>query len=149
MSVQIRKAQPQEAAQIARFNAELARETEGKTLDPKTLERGVVRLMDRPEYGQYFVAEVDGTVIACLMVTYEWSDWRDGLVWWIQSVYVHQDWRRQGVYQDMYRYLQQLVKTEPDVIGFRLYVDKDNRRAQAVYKNLGMQATDYLMFEAF
>lgn len=143
-----RPAVADDAQTIARFNQAMALETEGKTLDPETLSRGVKRLFDEPEHGQYLVAQSDdGEVVACLMITYEWSDWRDAQVWWIQSVYVHPDHRRKGVFKQLYQAVRELGKAA-GVCGYRLYVERDNDRAQQTYRDLGMSRADYLMYEA-
>lgn len=125
----------------------MAWETEKKQLAEVTIQNGVQRLMEKPEYGFYLIAEDSSAIAGTLMVTTEWSDWRDGLFWWIQSVYVAPEFRRQGVYKAMYKKVQDLASENPDVCGFRLYVEKDNIIAQATYKTLGMTATDYLLFE--
>ncbi len=93
------------------------------------------------------VAEHGGRVVGCLMVTNEWSDWRNGIFWWIQSVYVEAGWRRKGVYRRLYDYVRALALADPGVCGFRLYVEKENAVAQATYESLGMKATDYLVYE--
>ena len=103
--------------------------------------------MQRPEYGFYVVAENSGGVVGTLMITTEWSDWRDGLFWWIQSVYVSPDFRRKGIYRQMYQYIRSLASENADICGYRLYVEKDNTIAQQTYETLGMAETDYLLYE--
>ncbi len=125
----------------------MALETEGKELPESVIFNGVSRLMEKPEYGFYLIAEKNTEIAGTLMVTTEWSDWRNGLIWWIQSVYVSPGFRRQGVYSAMYNKVQDLAAKNPDVCGFRLYVEKDNTVAQTTYKQLGMKETDYLLFE--
>jgi ribosomal protein S18 acetylase RimI-like enzyme len=147
LKVKIRKAISADAATIADFNIAMAWETEGKKLSPTKIGSGVRALFGKPEYGFYIVAEVDGQVAGCLMLTYEWSDWRNGLFWWIQSVYVKPEFRRQGVYRDMFSYVKELAGKNPAVCGCRLYVEHDNIIAQETYKRLGMEATHYRMFE--
>lgn len=143
----IRKATPADAGPISRFNQAMALETEGKSLIPELVDAGVRRLLGEPALGFYVVA-VDGEqIVACLLVTQEWSDWRNGLFWWIQSVFVQQGWRRQGVYSSLYEHVQELAAADPQVCGFRLYVEKDNLVAQQTYTGLGMAATDYLIYE--
>jgi len=133
---------------IVRFNQAMALETEGKALDPDTLGRGVKRVFDEPTLGRYLVAQAeDGTVVACLMITYEWSDWRDAPVWWIQSVYVSPEHRRKGVFKRLYRSVRALGEAA-GVCGYRLYVERENTRAQQTYEDLGMSRAGYLMFEA-
>ena len=125
----------------------MALETERKVLLPRVIGAGVRGLLRRPDSGFYTVAERDGEVIGALMVTKEWSDWRNGDFWWIQSVYVRPEFRRRGVYRRLYRHLQALAANKRAVCGFRLYVERDNRRAQATYRASGMERTRYLVFE--
>lgn len=146
-SVQIRKAISNDAEVIAEFNQLMALETEHKTLIPDLILAGVNSLLANSAYGMYLVAEVEGVVVGSLMITTEWSDWRNGVFWWIQSVYVKADYRRQGVYRKLYAAVKTLAAEQGNVCGFRLYVEKDNQRAQTTYRELGMQATDYLIFE--
>ena len=143
----IRKAEPRDADVIARFNAAMALETEGKVLLPERIVPGVQRLLAEPSLGFYVVAEQAGSVVGCLMITNEWSDWRNGLFWWIQSVYVEKDFRRQGVYRRMYEHVGAMAKADAGVCGFRLYVEKENEVAHATYASLGMKETDYLLYE--
>jgi ribosomal protein S18 acetylase RimI-like enzyme len=143
----IRRGELRDADTIARFNSQMAFETEGKELIAEVIGAGVRRLIDSPQLGFYLVVEHEGRVIASLMITNEWSDWRNGLFWWIQSVYVEKDFRRQGVYRRMYDHVRDLAKAEPGVCGFRLYVEKDNEAAHATYAALGMKETDYLLYE--
>jgi ribosomal protein S18 acetylase RimI-like enzyme len=125
----------------------MALETEGKLLLPEVVGPGVLRLLNDPSLGFYAVAEHGGDVVGCLMVTNEWSDWRNGMFWWIQSVYVQADWRRKGVYRRLYDFIRELAGADPGICGFRLYVEKENAVAQATYGSLGMQRTDYLVYE--
>jgi ribosomal protein S18 acetylase RimI-like enzyme len=143
----IRKATPSDAQSITNFNIAMALETENKVLDVDTITSGVSALFKHPESGFYVVAEIDAVVVACLMITTEWSDWRNGLFWWIQSVYVAPEHRRKGIYRAMYQSIQDMAKENKDVCGYRLYVEKDNLRAQETYISLGMKETDYKMFE--
>ena len=143
----IRKAAPADADAISHFNQAMALETEGKTLIPELVDAGVRRLIGEPSLGFYVVATDGDAIVACLLVTHEWSDWRNGLFWWIQSVFVRQGWRRQGVYSSLYEHVQGLAAADPQVCGFRLYVEKDNVIAQQAYAALGMAATDYLIYE--
>jgi GNAT superfamily N-acetyltransferase len=143
----VRRAQPGDADSIAEFNSAMALETEGRALIPERIGAGVRRLLADPALGFYAVAEHEGRVIGCLMVTNEWSDWRNGLFWWIQSVYVVGQWRRSGVYRRLYEFVRELAAREPAVCGFRLYVEKENVAAQRTYAALGMTSTDYLMYE--
>ena len=146
-SVRIRKAHAGDADHIAAFNRAMAWETEGKALIPELVAAGVRRLLAEPALGFYAVAEQEGEVVGCLMVTNEWSDWRNSLFWWIQSVYVTQPWRRRGVYRRLYDFIRELAQGEPVVCGFRLYVEKENTTAQRTYSSLGMAPTDYLIYE--
>ena len=125
----------------------MALETERKDLWPRVIGAGVRGLLRRPDSGFYSVAERDGHVIGALMVTKEWSDWRNGDFWWIQSVYVRPEYRRRGVYRRMYSYLKQLAARDRAVVGFRLYVEQNNRRAQSTYRASGMERTHYLIYE--
>jgi len=143
----LRHGEMRDADAIAAYNAAMAFETEGKELIPEVIGAGVRRLIESPQLGFYLVAEHEGRVVACLMITNEWSDWRNGLFWWIQSVYVHVDFRRRGVYRRMYEEVRALAKADPGVCGFRLYVEKENEVAHSTYASLGMKETDYLLYE--
>jgi ribosomal protein S18 acetylase RimI-like enzyme len=143
----VRKAKLRDSAVIAGFNRAMALETEGKVLIPELVAAGVQRLLNEPSLGFYLVAEHGGKVVGCLMVTNEWSDWRNGLFWWIQSVYVEPAARRQGVYKRLYDFIRELAQADPGICGFRLYVEKENAVAQKTYKSLGMAPTDYLIYE--
>jgi ribosomal protein S18 acetylase RimI-like enzyme len=147
MRLKIRRASLRDAPVLAAFNSAMALETEGKVLLPDVIGAGVRGLLRRPDSGFYTVAQVDGEVIAALMVTREWSDWRNGDFWWIQSVYVRPAFRRRGVYRRLYRHLRALAASERAVCGFRLYVERHNRRAQATYRANGMERTHYLVYE--
>ena len=144
----IRDAQPDDCDVIVRFNAEMALETEDLELDRSILSTAIAALLDDKEKGMYFMAEIDGQIVGQSMVTTEWSDWRNGLFWWIQSVFVEPAYRRCGIYRRMYAYVKKLAGCEPQVCGFRLYVEKDNRRAQKTYLALGMKQSPYFFFEA-
>lgn len=147
-SLTLRKAGPADAGAISRFNQAMALETEGKALIPARVDAGVLHLLQQPSLGFYVVAaDADSRIVACLLVTHEWSDWRNGLFWWIQSVFVEAGWRRQGVYRSLYRFVRELAQADPGVCGFRLYVEKDNTVAQETYCALGMVQTDYLIYE--
>ncbi|MGS2722901.1 N-acetyltransferase family protein [Porticoccus sp. GXU_MW_L64] len=145
--VSIRLASEGDRDNLVAFNCAMALETEGKTLDRDTVTAGVATLLQRPEMGFYLVAEQAGEALASLMVTSEWSDWRNGLFWWIQSVYVSPRHRRRGIYRQLYQAVQQRASEQGDVCGFRLYVEKHNRRAQQTYRALGMEETVYQMYE--
>lgn len=145
--MQVRLATPQDAPVLVEFNAAMALETEQKELLPEVIGAGVRSLLGNPSAGFYVAAEKDGRVVGSLMITKEWSDWRNGTFWWIQSVYVRPELRRQGVYKLLYRHVQKLAAGDPAVCGFRLYVEHENARAQATYQALGMKQTRYLVFE--
>jgi len=143
----IRKATSEDAKSIAEFNIAMAMETEQKKLKRELIEPGVKALFDHPEYGEYLVAESEGQIIGSLMITKEWSDWRNGLFWWIQSVYILPEYRRQGIYRAMYQKVKQLAEQAGNICGFRLYVEKENEIAQKTYRSLGMDETHYKLFE--
>lgn len=145
--LKIRLATPRDARVVAAFNAAMALETEGKVLFPEVVGAGVRNLLKRPRAGFYLVAETASEVVGSLMITTEWSDWRNGDFWWIQSVYVLPEFRRRGVYKRLYRHVQRLAAKRRAVCGFRLYVERNNRRAQATYRASGMERTHYLVFE--
>lgn len=145
-SLLIRPATPEDAAVLASFNTAMALETEHKQLVPDVVRRGVERLLAHPEWGFYLIAEQTGQVVGSLMITTEWSDWRDAHFWWVQSVYVRPERRGQGVYRALYTEVKRRAAQE-NVCGFRLYVERDNERAQRTYRTLGMQETFYKVFE--
>lgn len=146
-TLEIRPARREDAATIVDFQVRMAIETEGLELDLPTVTRGVQAVFDDPAKGQYWVAESAGRVVGSLLSTYEWSDWRNGTVLWIQSVYVPLERRRSGVYRRLYECLRDLVLTSSDLRGIRLYVDRRNAAAQRVYERLGMSREHYEMFE--
>jgi ribosomal protein S18 acetylase RimI-like enzyme len=147
----IRAARPDDAGLLARWAIAMAWETEHKQLDADTVEHGVRALFEQPAHGRYFVAErvVDGAVVAVgtLMLTHEWSDWRCGDWWWIQSVYVDPAHRRGGVYRALYQHVRALAQATPQVCGLRLYVERDNAHAQRTYGSLGMVDAGYAIYE--
>lgn len=135
---------------IVTFNLGIAAETEDHQLDPTIVTPGVTRFFDEPAYGFYSVAEsTAGDVVGGLLITYEWSDWRNGLFWWIQSVYVHPDHRRTGVFRALHAHVHQLAEADDVACGLRLYADKDNTRAHDTYTSLGFKKTTYLIFEQY
>lgn len=146
-AMEIRTANAAEAPTIARFNALMARETEGIELDQDRVLAGVRAVFEKPERGWYVVAVESGEVVGQLMVTFEWSDWRNGVFWWIQSVYVKPEARGLGVYKALYAELLRRAREEGGVCGVRLYVEKHNQRAQEVYARQGMRRADYDLFE--
>jgi predicted GNAT family acetyltransferase len=143
----VREARREDAGSIIEFQLAMALETEELALDRDILTRGVNAVFDKPTLGRYYLAESDGRVIASLMITYEWSDWRNGMVWWIQSVYTIPEFRRRGVYATLYGHIRAQVESDPDIRGIRLYVDNRNASAQQVYARLGMQGEHYRVFE--
>jgi len=144
----IRPAVPADVPTIADFNRAMAEETERLQLDSERLLGGVQAVLDDPAKGSYLIAESEqGSVIGQLLVTFEWSDWRNGVFWWVQSVYVHPDHRNQGVYRALYQETLTRAKAAGNVCGIRLYVERDNDRAKQTYRSQGMQPTDYEMWE--
>jgi ribosomal protein S18 acetylase RimI-like enzyme len=145
MTLSIRRATPADVEVIARYNAALAWESEQKTLDDAVLLRGVRAVLADPAKGFYTLAERGGEPVGQAMVTFEWSDWRDGWYWWVQSVYVREDARRSGVFRALFEHLKAEATADPTVIGLRLYVERDNRRAQETYRALGMAEEPYFL----
>ena len=143
----IRSANINDASKIAHFNQMMALETEEKTLDPETVAKGVEAVLTHAGRGFYTVAEINGEVVGCVMITYEWSDWRNGNIWWIQSVYVDARHRKTGVFRAMYEHLYKQAAATEDIAGMRLYVDKTNTAAQAVYRKMGMNLARYDIYE--
>jgi ribosomal protein S18 acetylase RimI-like enzyme len=143
----IREATEKEIPSIIDFQLKMALETENITLEISTLTLGIHELFKDPTKGKYYVAVADAQVMGCLMTTYEWSDWRCGTVLWIQSVYISAEHRGKGVYKKLYDHIQQLVASDPDLRGIRLYVDKTNTGAKEVYQKLGMNGEHYQLYE--
>ncbi|MDA1194994.1 MAG: N-acetyltransferase [Planctomycetota bacterium] len=146
-TVTVRSAAPADADAIVRFQLAMARETENKDLDAGTVYAGVRGLLARPAHGFYLIAERGGVVAGSLMVTPEWSDWRGGFFWWVQSVYVDPAHRRQGLYRALYEEVLARGRALGEVIGVRLYVEGSNTGAREVYLRLGMQETGYRLYE--
>lgn len=143
----VREATSHDIPSLLDFQLKMALETENITLEISTLTLGVQRMFKDSTKGRYYVAEENSEVIGCLMTTYEWSDWRNSTVLWIQSVYVDKPHRGKGVYKELYNFIKQMVQEDPDIAGIRLYVDKTNLAAQDVYKKLGMNGEHYATFE--
>jgi len=143
----IRIAEPADADSLIEFNQAMALETEGKQLDAQILGGGVKAVFGDDKKGFYVVAESDEKIGGGLMITFEWSDWRNAWFWWIQSVYITPEFRGQGVYRRLYEFVVGEAKMRGDVCGFRLYVEKENTRARKVYEKLGMESSHYLMYE--
>ncbi|MBT8423315.1 MAG: GNAT family N-acetyltransferase [Gammaproteobacteria bacterium] len=142
----VRSARPEDIEKIVAFNAAIASETESLALDHERLTAGVSAIFEDASRGRYFVAERDGRLIGQAMVTTEWSDWRNGDVWWLQSVYVIPEARGKGVFTALFRAIETQARSN-GARGLRLYVDRDNSRAQDIYLRLGMQASHYQMME--
>jgi GNAT superfamily N-acetyltransferase len=147
LDTRIRQAQAGDAGVVARFNCELAAETEDLRLDAERVNAGVLALLKDRSKGVYYVAEADGRVVGQLMITYEWSDWRNGMIWWIQSVYVLPEYRGRGVFTRLFRHVQMLAAQAGDVCGLRLYMHRENGTARRSYERLGMRRTEYEVYE--
>ena len=145
--IRIRRGEVRDAACLAGFNRAMAEETEGKALDPDVALRGVELLLAHPDRGFYLLGESHGEVLASLMVTTEWSDWRAGTFWWIQSVYVRPAQRRRGLFRALYAHVRALAVGAGDVCGLRLYVERENAGAHRTYEAVGMQETTYRLYE--
>lgn len=145
--IRIRQAGAADVETIASFQCRLAAESEDLTLDLLTVRKGVRAVVNDPDKGRYWLAEVDGRCVACLMVLHEWSDWRNATVWWIHSLYVLPEFRRRGVLRALYGHLRSLVEADESLRGLRLYVEKDNRAAMAAYEALGMDGQHYRLYE--
>jgi GNAT superfamily N-acetyltransferase len=144
--ITIRRATPEDASVIIDFQQKMAWETEEMTLYPETITKGVNEVFTNQSYGQYWVAEDNGNVVASLLITFEWSDWRNTKVWWFQSVYVQPSYRRTGVFRSMYSHIK-IEAEKQGVAGLRLYVETNNSKAQKTYEALGMKSEHYKMYE--
>jgi GNAT superfamily N-acetyltransferase len=147
MTLIVRAAIAADLTTIVRFNTALALEIEGRTLDPERLRRGVEAVLEDAERGRYYIAEEHGRTVGQVLVTFEWSDWRNGYFWWLQNVYVTERSRGKGVFQEMFNHLNTLVRSEPQVCGLRLYVARGNSNAQQASRNVGMADSGYLVLE--
>lgn len=145
--MEIRKATLTDAVTIADFNIALAKESENMTLDPNVVRPGVEAVLRNPARGVYFGAYENGQLIGVLLITYEWSDWRNGNFWWLQSVYVHPEHRSKGVFKSLFASVSALAQKDPEVCGLRLYVENHNTNAQNVYFRLGLKRTEYQVLE--
>jgi GNAT superfamily N-acetyltransferase len=144
----VRQGRASDAAVLVDFNCRLAAESEGKQLQPEVVAAGVAAAMADPaNKGPYFVVEEDGQIIGTMQITFEWSDWRNGWAWWIQGVYVREDARRKGVFSSLYAHVLEEAKKRGNVIALRLYVEKENHRAQMTYQSLGMEWLSYGIME--
>lgn len=149
MTLVLRPATPADVPVIVAFNEALAFESENTKLDTEVLAAGVRAMFQNPARGFYTLAERNGEIVGQIMVTFEWSDWRNGWFWWVQSVYVRDDARRGGVFRALYREIERRATEDPTVIGLRLYFDRDNTKAQATYLALGMVQKSYDMMERY
>jgi ribosomal protein S18 acetylase RimI-like enzyme len=145
----IRPGRLDDVERLVAFSQAMALETEGRQLDADRLQRGTRALLNSTVHGFFMVAErpLSSQVVGQLMITYEWSDWRNALFWWIQSVYVEPAWRRQGVFRSMHAKVIERAKADPGVCGVRLYVESENREAQEVYRKVGLKPSSYSVFE--
>lgn len=147
MNLHYRKGRLEDAASIRDFQIAMAFETEKLKLDKNVCEKGVHAVFKDPAKGQYFVCEINSRVVASMLITYEWSDWRDGNVWWIQSVYVVPEERGKKIFSGLYRHVKELTTKDESIRGLRLYVEKENASAKKVYHALGMSGEHYDLFE--
>ena len=147
MPVTVRPAEHADLDTIVDFNQRMAAETEGKSLAPATIRQGVESVLLDPAKGSYFLAVDGGVAVGQMMLTWEWSDWRNGNFWWIQSVYVHPDRRGEKVFSTLYRHVERLGRQDSACCGLRLYVERDNDHARNVYNKLGMILSRYTMME--
>ena len=143
----VRSATSNDLDVVVRYNAAIARETEHKEIDLATLREGVAAALARPAECRYFLAEADGRVVGQAAVTYEWSDWRNGRFWWLQSVYVEAEYRRRGVFTALFNHIRDLARADAEACGLRLYVEQDNARARATYARMGFSPTGYVVLE--
>jgi len=147
----IRPARSTDVDSIVAFSTAMALETEGRHLDEDRLRQGTLSLLASTERGFFLVAEHsqggEAQLVGQLMITFEWSDWRNGVFWWVQSVYVDPNWRRQGIYRAMHEAIVAKAKADSRVCGIRLYVERDNRRAQTVYQRVGLAPSPYTVYE--
>ncbi len=147
MQIEIRKGQISDCDPIARFQVAMAWETENYKLDLETVRKGVAAVLGDERHGAYYVAVIEGQVVGSLLTTFEWSDWRNGTVLWIQSVFVDSAFRKQGIYGALYSHIKTLVAADRALKGIRLYVDESNKKAMEVYNRLGMNGEHYRVFE--
>ena len=147
-TIDIRLATPADEEIVVEFNCRLADESENKQLDRPTVQLGVRAILGNSRHGRYFLASVGDQIVGQMMHTFEWSDWRNGEIWWLQSVYVRADFRRQGVFRSLIQHLQAEATASPNVVGLRLYVEEHNTSAQATYEQLGLKLAGYVVMES-
>ena len=147
INIIVREGVPQDTDDIVKFQQGMALETEENVLDGTLLKKGITAIFDSSDKGFYVVAEIDSHVVGSLLITYEWSDWRNATYWWIQSVFVDPNWRRKGVYRSLYSYVLRIADSRKNICGVRLYVERTNTIAQQTYKNLGMAHSHYDLYE--
>jgi GNAT superfamily N-acetyltransferase len=145
--IEIRKATVQDLQTLTSFQQSLAFESEGITLNEESLTAGMLALLTDPNKGVYYVALDEQRIVGCHLITYEWSEWRNGMVWWLQSVYVAQSHRNKGVFRAMFKNIIRMIQDDPSLIGLRLYVDKTNAKAMQVYDAMGMNGEHYTVYE--
>jgi ribosomal protein S18 acetylase RimI-like enzyme len=145
-TIHVRPARQEDVSLMVRWQMAMALETEDKPLDEAVLARGIRRAFEDERKGRYFIAEIEGRPAGTLMLTWEWSDWRDGWWWWIQSVFVDEAFRRRGVYRALYAHVLELAQADPEVRGIRLYVEHENANARRTYEFLGMKESGYVMY---
>jgi GNAT superfamily N-acetyltransferase len=146
-ALSIRPATTDDLPTLVDFNCRLAEETEHKRLDGETIARGVRRALSQPQLCRYFVAEREGAIVGQAMITLELTDWRDGVLWWFQSVYVAEPHRASGVFRALFEHIAALAQADPEVRGLRLYVEQGNARAQRVYEQMGLQPSGHVVYE--
>ena len=146
LNIKIREAENPDIPVLAEYNQALARETEDIQLNPETLLAGITNALNRNEC-HYYVAELNGQVVGQTMITYEWSDWRNGVIWWIQSVYVRPDFRNKGIFRAIFNHVEQLARNHPEVQTLRLYVIENNQSGKNTYQALGMHDSGYVVYE--
>jgi len=147
MKPDIRKGMREDITLIAQYNVAMAHETENLTIELALLKKGVEAVINDDSHGYYLLAETEKVVVGCMMITYEWSDWRSGQFWWIQSVYVHPAHRRKGIFKALYEKVKTLAEKENTCVGLRLYVESENTQAKKTYEKLGMKKTHYHLYE--
>lgn len=147
MSINVRKANQKDAVSIVKMNKALALETESMALDDNVVSLGVANCLKDSAKGLYFLAEYEGSAVGQMMFTFEWSDWRNGWIWWLQSVYVEPDFRGKGVFKSLFNHVEMLALAQLDVVAIRLYVEIHNQPAKEVYQKVGMQHAGYEVFQ--